>query len=34
MLETGWVDNKVLSMGAELYATRYVRRRRPGKREL
>jgi hypothetical protein len=34
MLGTGWVDNKVLSLGAEVYATRYVRRRRPGKREL
>ena len=33
MLETGWVDNKILSLGAEVYATRYVRRRRPGKRE-
>jgi hypothetical protein len=33
MLDTGWVDNKVLSLGAEVYATRYVRRRRPGKRE-
>jgi hypothetical protein len=33
MLETGWVDNKVLSLGAEVYASRYVRRRRPGKRE-
>jgi len=33
MLETAWVDNKVLSLGAEVYATRYVRRRRPGKRE-
>lgn len=33
MLATGWVDNKVLSLGAEVYATRYVRRRRPGKRE-
>ena len=33
MLQTGWVDNKVLSLGAEVYATRYVRRRRPGKRE-
>lgn len=33
MLETGWVDNKILSMGAEVYATRYVRRRRPGRRE-
>jgi hypothetical protein len=34
MLETGWVDNKVLSLGAEVYASRYVRRPRPGKREL
>jgi hypothetical protein len=33
MLQTGWVDNKILSLGAEVYATRYVRRRRPGKRE-
>ena len=33
MLETGWVDNKVLSLGTEVYATRYVRRRRAGKRE-
>jgi len=33
MLETGWVDNKVLSLGGEVYATRYVRRRRAGKRE-
>ena len=33
MLETGWVDNKVLSLGIEVYASRYVRRRRPGKRE-
>ena len=33
MLETGWVDNKILSLGQEVYATRYVRRRRPGKRE-
>jgi hypothetical protein len=33
MLETGWVDNKILSLGAQVYATRYVRRRRPGKRE-
>jgi hypothetical protein len=33
MLGTGWVDNKVLSLGAEVYAARYVRRRRPGKRE-
>jgi hypothetical protein len=34
MLGTGWVDNKVLSLGTEVYATRYVRRRRPVKREL
>ena len=33
LLQTGWVDNKILSMGAEVYATRYVRRRRPGKAE-
>ena len=33
MLGTGWVDNKVLSMGAEVYASRYVRRRQPGNRE-
>ncbi len=33
MLETGWVDNKVLSLGEDVYATRYVRRRKPGKRE-
>ena len=33
MLQTGWVDNKILSLGEEVYATRYVRRRRPGKRE-
>jgi hypothetical protein len=33
ILETGWVDNKILSLGEEVYATRYVRRRRPGKRE-
>jgi len=33
MLGTGWVDNKILSLGAEVYATRYVRRRRPGKLE-
>jgi len=33
MLETGWVDNKILSLGEEVYGTRYVRRRRPGKRE-
>jgi hypothetical protein len=31
MLGTGRVDNKILSMGAEVYAARYVRRRRvPG----
>jgi hypothetical protein len=34
ILATGWVDNKVLSLGDEVYATRYVRRRRPGKAEL
>lgn len=28
-LETGWVDNKVLSLGDEVYATRFMRRRRP-----
>jgi len=33
MLETGWVDNKILSLGEEVYGTRYVRRRRPGKWE-
>jgi hypothetical protein len=33
MLATGFVDNKVLSLGTEVYASRYVRRRRPGKRE-
>ena len=33
MLQTGWVDNKILSLGQDVYATRYVRRRRPGKRE-
>jgi hypothetical protein len=33
LLETGWVDNKILSLGEEVYATRYVRRRRPGKLE-
>lgn len=33
MLQTGWVDHKILSLGEEVYATRYVRRRRPGKRE-
>jgi hypothetical protein len=31
MLATTWVDNKVLLLGDEVYATRYVRRRRPGK---
>lgn len=31
MLTTPWVDNKVLSLGEQVYATRYVRRRRPGK---
>jgi len=29
MLTTPWVDNKILSLGDEVYATRYVRRRRP-----
>jgi hypothetical protein len=33
ILDTGWVDNKVLSLGDDVYATRYVRRRRPGKAE-
>lgn len=33
ILETGWVDNKILSLGDDVYATRYVRRRKPGKRE-
>lgn len=33
ILGTGWVDNKILSLGEDVYATRYVRRRRPGKRE-
>lgn len=33
ILDTGWVDNKILSLGEDVYATRYVRRRRPGKRE-
>lgn len=27
ILRTGWVDNKILSLGDEIYATRYVRRR-------
>jgi hypothetical protein len=31
MLTTPWVDNKILSLGEQVYATRYVRRRRPGK---
>ena len=31
MLTTTWVDNKILSLGEQVYATRYVRRRRPGK---
>ena len=31
MLTTPWVDNKILSLGDEVYATRYVRRRRPAK---
>lgn len=31
MLTTPWVDNKVLSLGQQVYATRYVRRRRPAK---
>jgi hypothetical protein len=31
MLTTPWVDNKVLSLGEQVYATRYVRRRRPAK---
>jgi hypothetical protein len=29
VLRTGWVDNKILSLGDQIYATRYVRRRRP-----
>lgn len=33
MLATGWVDNEVLPLGAEVYATRYVRRPRQGRRE-
>lgn len=28
-LATGWVDNKVLSLGEEVYATRFVQRRNP-----
>ena len=31
VLRTGWVDNKILSLGDQIYATRYVRRRRSGK---
>jgi hypothetical protein len=31
MLATPWVDNKILSLGDQVYGTRYVRRRRPGK---
>jgi hypothetical protein len=31
MLATSWVDNKILSLGEQVYATRYVRRRRPAK---
>ena len=31
VLATGWVDNKILSLGDQIYATRYVRRKRPGK---
>ena len=27
ILRTGWVDNKILSLGDQVYATRYVRRR-------
>ena len=33
MLGTGWVDNKILSLGEEVYATRYVCRRLPPLRE-
>ena len=29
MLPTGWVDNKILSFGEEVYATRYVLRKAP-----
>jgi hypothetical protein len=28
-LATGWVDNKILSLGDEVYATRFVKRRNP-----
>jgi len=31
MLTTPWVDNKILSLGDEVYATRFVRRRQPAK---
>jgi hypothetical protein len=31
MLTTAWVDNKILSLGEQVYATRYVRRRRPAR---
>jgi len=31
-LATGWVDNKILSLGDEVYATRFVRRRNPAGR--
>jgi hypothetical protein len=31
MLDTSWVDNKILSLGEQVYATRYVRRRRLAK---
>ena len=31
MLATSWVDNKILSLGDQVYAARYVRRRRPAK---
>lgn len=31
ILTTPWVDNKVPSLGEQVYATRYVRRRRPAK---
>ena len=33
ILGAGWVDNKILSLGEDVYATRYVRRRKPGRRE-
>ena len=31
MLATSWVDNKILSLGDQVYGARYVRRRRPAK---